>query len=31
VADCNGQHPEGKKLYDDAIGCVDKACVKECE
>jgi hypothetical protein len=31
VADCNGQHPEGKKLYDDAIGCVDKACAKECE
>lgn len=31
VADCEGQHPEGKKLYDDAIGCVDKACAKECE
>lgn len=31
VAGCEEQHPEGKKLYDDAIGCVDKACAKECE
>lgn len=31
LADCDKQFPEGKKLYDDAIGCADKACAVECQ
>lgn len=30
VAECDAMHPEGKKAYDAAIGCVERRCVSEC-
>lgn len=30
LADCARQHPRGAAEYEAAIGCVDKACAKEC-
>jgi hypothetical protein len=30
-ADCGTQYPDGKQLYDAAIGCVDTQCVGICE
>ena len=31
VAECDSMHPEGKKAYDRAIGCVEARCPTECE
>jgi len=31
VGECDAMHPEGKKAYDAAIGCVEARCATECE
>jgi hypothetical protein len=31
VAECDATHPEGKNVYDAAIGCVDARCTSECQ
>lgn len=30
LTECGAMHPEGKKRYDAAIGCVDTKCASEC-
>lgn len=31
LANCGGNYPEGKGLWDRAIGCVDSRCASECK
>lgn len=30
VAECDAMHPDGKRAYDGAIGCVEAKCPTEC-